>query len=307
MTSQFRCVIHGSFGQHFDAIQAARKLFTAAGIAVLAPAGGELTDETDGFLRFEHEADEDPRLIELRYLHTMRTLGQYGFSYFVCPDGYIGKSTAYELGIAQAMNITCFFSHQLADHPAYQPHNSIWSPEDLIEHVRNHHSMPIPRKHPRHKHIHRLWQQLVIPSSVIATGAIIEYTPRRQPKSRREVLLVKTHKWGNRYSIVGGKVRRGERLHAALLREVSEETSLRGEVGVHLCTFDEIKNSGYYNAAVTHVFVDNVVSVTSRRVQLNDEAQSSLWVQPEEALASLDIEPNARKTLELYTRQMQTA
>ena len=37
----------------------------------------------------------------------------------------------------------------------------------------------------------------MVPGSVVAAGAIIEH------EVTKEVLLVKTHKWGNRYSIVG--------------------------------------------------------------------------------------------------------
>jgi nucleoside triphosphatase len=136
----------------------------------------------------------------------------------------------------------------------------------------------------------------MVPGSVIATGAIIE----REVRDKKEVLLVKTHKWGDRYSIVGGKVRRNERLKDALLREVYEETGLSGEVGRHLLTFDQIKNSGYYQKGVQHVFVDNVVHVDNRRVVLNEEAQDYIWALADEALASLDIEQNARMTLELY-------
>ena len=81
----------------------------------------------------------------------------------------------------------------------------------------------------------------MVPGSVVATGAIIEYQPRT---SRLEkILLVKTHKWGNRYSVVDGKARCNERLEEALLREVKEETSLSGEVAYHICTFDQLKNS----------------------------------------------------------------
>lgn len=136
------------------------------------------------------------------------------------------------------------------------------------------------------------------PGSVIATGTIIE----RDVKDKKEVLLVKTHKWGDRYSIVGGKVRRNERLNDALLREVYEETGLSGEVGRHLLTFDQIKDSGYYQKGIQHVFVDNVVHVTNKKIILNHEAQSYVWTTADNALRSLDIEPNAKMTLELYTK-----
>lgn len=143
----------------------------------------------------------------------------------------------------------------------------------------------------------------MVPGSVVAAGAIIEHQPA-DSRLDKEILLVKTHKWGNRYSIVGGKVRRNERLQEALLREVKEETGLNAEVGKHIVTFDQFENSGYYRSGVQHIFVDNVVKVRSKRVELNEEAQDYIWALPSEALSQLDIEPNARETIELYHKQL---
>ena len=139
----------------------------------------------------------------------------------------------------------------------------------------------------------------MVPGSIVATGAIIEYRSKYHTQTP-EILLVKTHKWGGRYSIVGGKVRRNERLENALLREVFEETKLKGSVGSHICTFDQLKNSGYYQPHAQHIFVDNVVRVQTKNVTLNEEAQEFIWASPDEALKTLDIEPNARKTIQLY-------
>ena len=144
----------------------------------------------------------------------------------------------------------------------------------------------------------------MVPGSVVAVGGIIEYRPKQSTKEP-EVLLVKTHKWGNTYSVVGGKVRRGERLRDALIREIKEETGLVAEVGGHLCTFDQIQNSGYYQAAVQHIFVDHVVRVKTRQVALNEEAEEYLWLPAVTALKELVIEPNARHTLALYLAQAQ--
>lgn len=258
----------------------------------------DLASTEDGFALFADEVGKDPRLIELEYLHNLKRLGLYGFSYFVNPDGYIGTSASYELAIAQLTNVRCFFMERPSDHPVYVHRNAVWTPENLADYIREHGDLPPEMVHRNERLIHKLWHDLMVPGSVIATGAIIE----RQVKDKTELLLVKTHKWGNRYSIVGGKVRRNEQLHDALLREVYEETGLAGTVGKHLLTFDQIKNSGYYQGGVQHVFVDNVVSVTNQRVRLNEEAQSYVWLPADEALQSLDIEPNARKTVELYAQ-----
>ncbi len=303
MKSKFKCVIHGSFLRHFTEIQQAADTFSAAGIEILAPKAGELVAGKAGFALFDDELGQDPRLIELIYLHNLKILGENGFSYFVNPKGYIGKSTSYELAIAQITNVRCFFSYKLNDHPAYVHDNSIMSPEQLVEFIAKYNDLPLPRVKRDEQHINKLWQDLMVPGSIVAAGAIIEHQPRTS-KREKEILLVKTHKWGNRYSVVGGRVRRNERLSEALLREVNEETKLRGEVGAHICTFDQIKNSGYYQAGIQHIFVDNVVKVTSKKVVLNNEAQDFIWALPLEALSQLDIEPNARTTVELYQKQL---
>lgn len=297
------CILHGSFGKHFDEIKRVHKIFTDAGIRVLAPKLQEFAHAKDGFLLFEDEIYQDPRMVELLYLHNLKRLGQGGFSYFVNPGGYIGKSASYELGVAQLTNTNCFFMHNLVDHPAYIHKNAVWKPENLTNHILEHGQLPQPKVFRNEKAIHNLWRKLMVPGSVVATGAIIEHQPVNSKKDK-EILLVKTHKWGSRYSIVGGKVLQNERLDQALLREVEEETALRGEVGQHICTFDQLKNSGYYQTGVSHIFVDNIVKVKTKKVMLNEEAQDYIWVRPADALQHLDIEPNARKTVELYASKL---
>ncbi|HSX44968.1 MAG TPA: NUDIX domain-containing protein [Candidatus Saccharimonadales bacterium] len=301
MAEQFRCIIHGSFSKHFAEIQKTSEIFTKAGISVLAPKAGELVSQSSGFALFEDEVGQDPRLVELIYLHNLKKLGQNGFSYFVDPEGYIGKSASYELGIAQLTNTRCYFSHKLTDHPAYIRSRSVWSADKLADYIVSNQALPQPSIKRNEKYIHKLWEELMVPGSVVATGAIIEHQPKRS-RQAKEILLVKTHKWGNRFSVVGGKVRRNELLHQTLLREVKEETGLKGAVGAHICTFDQLKNSGYYQTGIQHIFVDNIVKVFSKKVKLNEEAQDYIWALPSEALKHLDIEPNARTTLELYAK-----
>jgi ADP-ribose pyrophosphatase YjhB (NUDIX family) len=295
-----QCVIHGSFRKHLPEIQQAINWFTEAGIKVLAPGTTEVSGETNGFVTFTGEENRDPRLIELEYLHKVKQLGKKGFSYFVNPEGYIGKSASYELGIAQVTNIPCFFMEPLDDHPAYLHRNSVMAPETLAFYFSETGRLPNPVSAPNEQAIHALWEELMVPGSVVATGGIIEYDDPRRRGRDPELLFVRTHKWGDRFSMVGGKVRRNETLKTALAREVKEETGLASRLGRHICTFDQIKNSGYYQQGTQHIFVDYAVQVDSRRVQLNDEAQDYVWMPAKEALASLDIEPNARHTLELY-------
>jgi len=304
--SKFRCVLHGSFRKHFVEIQRIHRLFTNAGIEVLAPGISEVAEIKNGFAILSTDKETDPRMIELLYLHNLKQLGENGFSYFVNPEGYLGKSASYELGIAQISNIKCFFSDSVSDHPAYFHKNSVWKPELLLEYIFEHRVLPSPKIKRNENIIHKLWEDLMIPGSVVAVGGIVEYDGR-DSKKEKEVLLVKTHKWGGQYSIIGGKVRRNERLEDALKREIKEESGLRSKIGEHICTFDQIKNSGYYKAGTQHIFVDKIVRVDSRKVRLNEEAEEYLWIPARTALKELLIEPNARHTLELYTKMFAMA
>lgn len=298
---KFRVIIHGSFGRYFDDIRAASKVFKSAGIKILAPESLEIAAIKSSFLLLENEEELDPRYVELRYLHNLQKLGSGGFSYFVNPNGYIGKSAAFELGIALSLGVPCYFSHKPKDLPVYIPNSHILSPQALTEKIMTNQSLPLASPHTRRTQLYQMMQQLIGPGSIVAAGGIIQY--QSSARSLPEVLLVKTHKWGNKYSIIGGKVRRGERLHQALLREIKEETGLLAEIEDHIVTFDQIRNSGYYLDYIHHMFVDYSVKVTSKRVQLNDEAQNYVWTPAEQALAELDIEPNAKHTLDLYIQQ----
>lgn len=295
----FRCVLHGSFGKHFEELKKVHQLFTQAGIEVLAPTFSEIKTFENGFAILESDKEKDHRMIELLYLHHLKRLGENGFSYFINPEGYIGKSASYELGIAQVTNVRCLFSDKISDHPAYVHSDFIISPEALVGHINKNNSLPEPKIRRNEKKIQKLWEELIVPGSVVAVGGIIEHESLKREK---EILLVKTHKWGNQYSIVGGKVRRHERLDDALRREVKEETGLDASASQHICTFDQIKNSGYYLSGIQHIFVDKIARVTSKKVRLNEEAQEYIWVPSSIALKELSIEPNARHTLELYSK-----
>lgn len=278
------------------------RIFSSASIEVVAPELSAITGTRDGFVHLAADQSEDPRLVELLYLHHLKRLGPGGFSYFVDPQGYIGKSTSYELGIAQLSNVRCFFMAPPQDHPAYVHTNSVWSPESLAEYVVENGALPAPAIHRDEQRIHQLWEDLMVPGSVVAVGGIIEYAGSDATKEK-QILLVKTHKWGGQYSVIGGKVRRSERLDEALVREIKEETGLVAQVGEHLATFDQIKNSGYYVPGVQHIFVDKVIRVGSKRVQLNEEAQAYVWMPASAALRDLPIEPNARHIVELYAQR----
>ncbi|MBI1968573.1 NUDIX domain-containing protein [Candidatus Woesearchaeota archaeon] len=297
-----KCILHGSLRKNFDLLQEVHALFTSSYIEVIAPKILSPVGETDGFVHLTSDESKDPRVVELLYLQKRAELGTTGFSYYVNPQGVLGKSASYELAIDQLTNTRTLFMQPLQDLPAYIPQNSFWKPKELVQYVLENQSYPPPFIPQDEESVHSLLQKLILPGSIIAVGGIIiDYSQKRYKVGQeRETLLVKTHKWGGRFSIIGGKVKRNERLNDALLREVKEETGLEIKIEESICTFDQIKNSGYYLGDTHQVFTDNVVVAQRREIALNEEAEEYRWVPPTVALQELPLEPNARKTVELY-------
>ncbi len=300
--TEIKCIIHGSFRKNFDLIKKVHGIFTEAGIEIVAPEISEIVGETGGFTHLASDQSLDPRVAELLYLKKLSELGSEGFSYYINPNGTLGTSASYELAMDQLTNTRYLFMERLRDHPAYVPQNSVWKPKELSQYILEEGNYPPPLIPQDEEFIQRMLQDLILPGSIIAVGAIIvDYGSKKYRKGQeRDVLMVKTHKWGDRFSIVGGKVERNERLADALKREVKEETGLDAGIEDSIGTFDELRGGGYFIPGIHRVFTDNVVSVRSRKVTLNEEAEDYVWVPPSAALRDLEIEPNARKTLNLY-------
>lgn len=102
--------------------------------------------------------------------------------------------------------------------------------------------------------------------------------------STDRVLMVQSHKWGNRWGIPGGKINRGESSEEAVRREVREETGLDLD-DVQFAMVQDCIDSGEFMTPVHFLLLNYVALARPGEVILNDEAQRFMWVPPEEALA----------------------
>lgn len=145
--------------------------------------------------------------------------------------------------------------------------------------------------------LRRVMERPLRSSRPIATvGALIENDEGR-------VLMVKTHKWGHRWGIPGGKIEKGESSVDALRREIREETGLLIDEPRFVMVQDCIDSQEFYQAE--HFLLLNYVARrSSGEVVLNDEAQEFQWLKPAEAL-ELNLNQPTRLLLESQLRNPQ--
>lgn len=113
---------------------------------------------------------------------------------------------------------------------------------------------------------------------------------------QREVLMIQTHKWSNKWGIPGGKIKLNERSEDALRREVHEETSLElTDIRFELVQ-DCIEPPEFYKKA-HFLLLNYTASTTSNAVTLNDEAETYRWVSLAEA-EKMDLNGPTRTLLD---------
>lgn len=117
-----------------------------------------------------------------------------------------------------------------------------------------------------------------------------------------EILLVRSVKWRDLYSLPGGKIEKGETREDAFIREAWEETrlkitNLRFAI-VQDCIFsEEFWQDRHF---VMNDFIADLDPTYSKdQVELNDEAYTFLWISPKEALA-LPLHHECRVLIEWY-------
>lgn len=108
-----------------------------------------------------------------------------------------------------------------------------------------------------------------------------------------EILLAKSSKWNNKFTVPGGHIELGERAEDAIRREVKEETGLDVE-STELLLVQQAIYPKDYNKHQHFVFLDHICRTRDTQVRLDGrELQEYVWVKPEAALG-LDMEEYTR-------------
>jgi nucleoside triphosphatase len=119
--------------------------------------------------------------------------------------------------------------------------------------------------------------------------------------AKGELLLLQSHKWPGRYVVPGGHVELGERLEEALAREAKEETGLDIS-DIEFINFQQFIYDPAFWKKRHFIFFDFACKAENTEVQLNDEAEGYVWVEPRRAL-TMELDTYTRRSVEEYLKR----
>lgn len=119
-----------------------------------------------------------------------------------------------------------------------------------------------------------------------------------------EILLVRSYKWGSKYTVPGGHIELGERSETAIKREVREEVGLEVEP-IRLLLVQEAIYPPDYIKHEHYIFLDYLCRTNSSKVELDgNEIQEYIWRLPKDALQLDFLESFTRNLVEAYASQL---
>ena len=113
------------------------------------------------------------------------------------------------------------------------------------------------------------------------------------------ILLARSHKWFDKYTLPGGHIEVGESMVDSVKREVKEEVGLDVEVVEMLLVQEAIFAPEFYKKK-HFIFIDFYCKAKDQEVKLDQkEIQDYIWVYPGAAY-TLKLDSFTRKTLDKY-------
>ncbi|MFZ5806580.1 MAG: NUDIX domain-containing protein [Verrucomicrobiota bacterium] len=114
---------------------------------------------------------------------------------------------------------------------------------------------------------------------------------------KKEILMVRTHKWSDLWGMPGGKIKMNETAATAVQREILEETGLEIDSIKFVMAQDCIDPEEFFRKA-HFILLCYTAKAISNEVTLNEEAHDYRWILPQQAL-KLHLNQPTRKLLEL--------
>jgi 8-oxo-dGTP pyrophosphatase MutT (NUDIX family) len=112
----------------------------------------------------------------------------------------------------------------------------------------------------------------------VVCSAIIE-------NSKKEILLVKSPKWGDKWVMPGGHIEFGETIEEAAKREAMEEVGLKNLKSCGIVSFGEMIASKEFYRPAHLIYFDVLFKTKSSEIKLdNEELSEYTWIKPRKAL-----------------------
>ncbi|MBI3494971.1 hypothetical protein HY004_03250 [Candidatus Saccharibacteria bacterium] len=107
-----RCVLSGSYHRDFETLQRLYRELASNGVQILSPHRLDLIDNQTEFVR--DIAEKNLSVMEIER-HHLTALYQSDFMWLHCPNGYVGTSAAFEMGVAFSRRIPIYSNEKPAD------------------------------------------------------------------------------------------------------------------------------------------------------------------------------------------------
>lgn len=132
-----RVAIIGSFQRtdNYSLVQELIALFKKEGLYVVSPAGTIVTDKREGFVVFESD-NPAQRNEKIQYDTLVKIFSAHAV-YVANVDGYIGKTTCYEIGRILERKLPIYFYSHPEDLPICITEEFIVSPNKFVEIICN--------------------------------------------------------------------------------------------------------------------------------------------------------------------------
>ncbi len=116
-----------------------------------------------------------------------------------------------------------------------------------------------------------------------------------------KLLLIRSHKWHDRYTVPGGHIELGETLKEALKREIKEETNLE-IFDIKFIDYQEFIYDKQFWKDRHFIFFDFAARTKSTKVKLNHEAQDYIWITLDKVF-ELELDDFTKRAIERYLKK----
>lgn len=133
-SNQYSVVVSGSFNKFYNEIKIKIKEFEELGFKVLSPAHSTIKNPKEDFVILKSDDTNDAKKLEQNHLNAIYKAD----ALYICnPGGYIGTSTAMELGWALGFGKPIFLEEISSNNTLKYFYNQVSTPKNVLKYLIN--------------------------------------------------------------------------------------------------------------------------------------------------------------------------